>query len=525
MSKRFPNHHLSLVRLGAVVAVAVAVVFGIIRSWGWYEQSLGDVPTPWFASYVDVTATPTFPFEQPRSDADKNIVLSFIVADPNNSCEPSWGAAYSLDQAQADLDLDRRLARLQQLGGELTASFGGLINEELATVCTDQDQLVAAYEKVLDRYNIRALDFDIEGTALKDKESIDRRATAVATLQQRRAQAGEPISVWLTLPVTPKGLTPDGTDTVAAMLDAGVELSGLNVMTMDFGASKPANQSMSDASISALEATHRQLGVLYKQVDLPLGAATLWSKLGVTPMIGQNDELAEVFGLDDARLVNSFVQEKGVGRVSMWSANRDVTCGPNYYDVTRVSDSCSGIDQGDLSFVTILSQGIDGSPLAAAGITTTAEPVPAPQEDDPAKSPYQIWNELTSYREGTRVVWHQNVYEAKWWTKGDLPDNPVLQEFETAWHLIGPVLPGEKPLVVPTVAPGTYPEWGGEETYVRGDRVLFDGLPYEAKWWTSGQSPQEAEIAPDSSPWLALDPQEVIDSTTDNSASDNSTAD
>lgn len=178
-----------------------------------------------------------------------------------------------------------------------------------------------------------------------------------------------------------------------------------------------------------------------------------------------------------------------------------------------------------MSFVTILSQGIDGSPLAAAGITTTAEPVPAPQEDDPAKSPYQIWNELTSYREGTRVVWHQNVYEAKWWTKGDLPDNPVLQEFETAWHLIGPVLPGEKPLVVPTVAPGTYPEWGGEETYVRGDRVLFDGLPYEAKWWTSGQSPQEAEIDPDSSPWLALDPQEVIDSTTDNSASDNSTAD
>ena len=63
------------------------------------------------------------------------------------------------------------------------------------------------------------------------------------------------------------------------------------------------------------------------------------------------------------------------------------------------------------------------------------------------------------YLEGEKVVRHHNVYEAKWWTKGDVPDNPVLQSWETPWNLIGPVLPGEKPIPQPTVPKDTYPSW------------------------------------------------------------------
>ena len=72
------------------------------------------------------------------------------------------------------------------------------------------------------------------------------------------------------------------------------------------------------------------------------------------------------------------------------------------------------------------------------------------------------------------------------------------------------VLPGETPVPVPTVPAGTYPDWSGDETYERGQRVLFDGLPYEAKWWTRGDSPQASETEPDSSPWLALDAEDVL---------------
>ena len=60
-------------------------------------------------------------------------------------CTPSWGAAYSLADAASSLDLDRRVARLQQLGGTVAVSFGGLANQELAVTCTDPAQLKAAY--------------------------------------------------------------------------------------------------------------------------------------------------------------------------------------------------------------------------------------------------------------------------------------------------------------------------------------------------------------------------------------------
>ncbi|MCA9397949.1 hypothetical protein KC573_03900, partial [candidate division WWE3 bacterium] len=42
-----------------------------------------------------------------------------------------------------------------------------------------------------------------------------------------------------------------------------------------------------------------------------------------------------------------------------------------------------------------------------------------------------------------------------------------------------------------------------------GDRVLFDGVPYQAKWWTQGDSPAAATSNPDSSPWIPLTEQEI----------------
>jgi chitinase len=481
-----------------------------VQGWQWFENSRSVTHAPWFAPYVDVTATPSYPFEASRTSHDGNVVLSFIVANPEDPCAPSWGGAYSLDEANSTLDLDRRLARVKQHDGEAMISFGGQRNDELAYACDDDVRLLSAYTSVIDRYDVDVVDFDIEGDALRDASSVARRAAVIAELQEQRSAAGRPLAVWLTLPVTPNGLAQTGTDAVAATLEAGVDLAGVNVMVMDFGASMPKGESMADAAEAALRGTHRQLGALYERAGTSLTEATIWNKIGATPMIGQNDVRDEVFTLDDATQLNAFVLEQSIGRTSMWSLNRDVTCGPNHDDVHRVSDACSGVPHDDRTFTATLGAELTGIPSAGVGIETTSEPLPAEPTDDPAKSPYRIWNADTSYREGTKVVWHQNVYEAKWWTKGDLPDNPVLQAFETPWRLIGPVLPGETPIPVPTVPPGTYPEWSGAATYERGTRVLFDGSAYEAKWWTNGDSPQESAVDPDSSPWLALDAADVI---------------
>lgn len=498
------RRRLSPVRVAVAITVTVALVAVGVLGLQWWSAQSAPSDQPWFAGYVDVTATPTFAFEQMGSSATKDAVLSFVVSSPQNACSPSWGAAYSLDQAGSALDLDRRIARLQQQGGSIAVSFGGLANHELALGCTDPTQLEAAYKSVVDRYKINTIDLDLEGDGLTNTAAGLRRAKAIAALQSSRRAAGQSLAVWVTLPVTPQGLSVDGTNAVTQLLANHVDLAGVNAMTMDYGQSLTSGQNMLTGSESALTQVQRQLGILYQRAGTHLNDASLWAKVGATPMIGQNDDADEVFTLADAKAFNSFARSHHVGRMSMWSANRDLTCGSNYVDLQVVSDSCSGVAQKGSSFSTTLAAGFAGRISLGAGYVTKAEPTAALKKDNPAMSPYQIWSATGSYLEGTKVVWHHNVYSAKWWTQGDLPDNPVLNSWETPWQLVGPVLPGEKPIAQPTLPAGTYPNWTGTVAFDTGARVLFNGIPFQAKWWTQGDSPAAASSDPDSSPWTPL---------------------
>lgn len=516
MSARFPGRKLSLVRLGILTGVVIAITAGGVAAWGNFQdvRTAESIPSI-FSGYVDVTATPRYAFEDPVSREAEKVLLSFIVADPEKACAPSWGAAYSLDEAGSALDLDRRVARLQQLGGTVSISFGGLINKELATSCTDAGKLEAAYRAVVDRYNVSSIDLDIEGEALNDVASLDRRATAVAALQQDRRGSGKDLSVWLTLPADPNGLTTEGSDAVRRMIAGGVDLAGVNIMTMDYGGSRLQDRSMFENAVSAAEATHRQLTGLYRDAGSELGSETVWRKIGLTPMIGQNDIAGEIFTLKDAEELSAYAGAKGVGRLSMWSLNRDRTCSPNYPDVKKVSDGCSGVEQDAASFATILGAGVVASPGVIGGPATvppaSAKPTRAPVvADDPSTSPYPVWNEGTAYTTGERIVWHSNVYEAKWWTRNEAPDDPVLQGAATPWRIIGPVLPGDKPTPQLTAPAGTAPQWEPATVYRKGDRVLFDGRVYEAKWWTQTDSPEAAQQGAPESPWAKLRDEELL---------------
>lgn len=506
MARWFPGRRLSWVRLLALILVVALLAVGVWWSWAsWQDRQAAQERTPWTDGYVDVTATPTFAFEAAGEDgAAKNIALAFIVS--GGACEPTWGGAYTLDEAGTQLDLDRRLERLRDLGGSAMVSFGGQRNESLARVCTDHTELTQAYRAVIDRYRVLAIDMDVEGDMLADAEAIARQATAVAEVQGGRRSDGTGLDVWLTLPIAPTGLTPEGVNAVRTYLDAGVDLAGVNAMTMNFGTDS-ADDAMGETAIAALEALHGQLDALYREAELPLGSATLWSKISATPMLGQNDVRSEVFTLADAKRLNRFANEQGMVRLSMWSLNRDRSCAENWPDHRQVSDSCSGVRQGDASFAAELLHSRDGQirhdPKNTEGLR------PGSDVDDPAKSPYPIWAAAVAYPEGSKVVWRQNVYRASWWTQGDTPDDPTAAAGANPWRLIGPVLAGETPVPTPTLPSGSLPGWEQGDTYERGDRVLFDGTGYEARWWTRGDSPDAAMVVPDASPWRPLTVDEI----------------
>jgi chitinase len=463
----------------------------------------------WFGGYFDVTAAKASEVPTTDLEAPSNIVLSFVVAESEDSCVPSWGTYYGLDEAATGLDLDRRIARMRQDGAQIAVSFGGALNTDLAAACESMDDLVDAYAAVIDRYDVSVIDLDIEGANLSDLVAGARRAQAVAELQKQRRADGEQLEVWLTLPVATSGLLEDGLEAVDQMLAAGVELAGVNVMTMDYGVDLEG-RSMAEASIDALTATAAQLTTLYAQRGVRLPAQGAWAILGATPMIGQNDVEDEIFTIKDAAALNSFADSHHLSRMSMWSLNRDRTCGPNYPDTSVVSDSCSGVQQDGATFAAALAPGFDGRPSATITPSPDASEIRSPRPaaaptDDPATSPYPVWSADAAYSAEARVVWRGNVYAAKWWVQGGTePDDPTLDADETAWTLVGPVLPTDRPWTLPTAAPGTYPDWSATAVYVKGDRVLFGGTPFEAQWWTQGDNPSVGITDQDRSPWGML---------------------
>jgi chitinase len=492
---------LSFVRIVVALVIIAATLTGTTA----IALRLADNESPnadqWFAPYVDVTLTPAFDFQDPVANPNLDVVLAFVVASPDDRCTPSWGGYHGLDEAATELDLDRRIARLRQRGGDAIISFGGVVNDELATVCLDGEALAAAYRSVVVRYDVRTIDLDLEGAALGNPEVAGRRATAIATLQATEREAGRALDVWLTLPVSPTGLTGDGVATVDAFLAAGVDLAGVNIMTMDFGESRSTETSFVAASIAAVDATQAQLVRAFAAVGTTITPAEAYARMGVSPMIGQNDVPADRLDTAGAEELVSLTRERGVRRYSMWSLNRDAPCGGNI-DTVIVSNSCSGVEQTRLQFSRIFGSA-GGRP---ADVADLPEPSVRGAASSDAVGPYDAWRMRREYDAGAEVVWAGQVYVAKWWNVSVQPDAPVEHEWESPWRVVGPVLQTEAaPVATSTLPEGSYPSWTREDQYQPGDWVERRGLAYRAKWWNRGTDPAADVDNPWESPWEAID--------------------
>lgn len=280
-------------------------------------------PTQVFAPYVDMTLYPTYNLTTAaQAGRIKYFTLAFIVADAKN--EPAWGgySTYAVNGGAFDQQMRAQVAGVRSLGGDVMVSFGGAANQELAQTITSVSALQAAYQSVVDAYHLTHIDFDIEGAAVADHASIDRRSQAIAALQQADAAAGKPVQVWLTLPVLPTGLDNNGLYVLQSAVRYGVKVAGVDVMAMDYGEGAAPNPQghMGDYAIQAATSLFGQLRTVYGSAPTD---AQLWQMVGVTPMIGLNDDTNELFDRTDAQKLTTFAIQKGMGRISMWSLNRD----------------------------------------------------------------------------------------------------------------------------------------------------------------------------------------------------------
>lgn len=501
-----PRAPLSPLRVAIALITLTVALSGSVVGIRTAVDNSGSVAPPWFAPYVDTTLTPSYAFQDHEMSPSKDVVLAFVVADPAAGCTPSWGGAYSLDQASTALDLDRRISQVRARGADVIVSFGGRRGTELAAACTDVTRLTAAYAQVVSRYSVGTIDLDVEGAALDDTAAVQRRVQALAILQRQVRAAGKPLAIWLTVPVGPAGMNANAAGVVAGLLAGGVDLGGVNLMTMDFGSAGHGAGDLLGTAETALGAAHDQVAAAYAKAGLGLNSKHIWHKLGATVMIGQNDVAAERFSVADAQSLIGFATGRGMARLSAWSINRDVQCGTNFAQIGVLSNTCSGVAQRPLEFSEVFGQ-LSGDPQAVAGVVTTPDLLAAPTpgvQDDASTAPYPIWQPQGTYRAGYKVVWRGQVYAASWYSQNFAPDTAGQLSSQTPWQLLGPVLPGDRPLVIPTLAPGTYPVWSSTATYAQGTRVLLHGLPYQARYSTTGSAPVADQADPALSSWTPL---------------------
>ena len=222
-----------------------------------------DTPaTSWSVPYVDVTLTPTFQFQDPEANPARTRGPGLRGRRPRGRLHAELGRRYySLDEAAADLELDRRIAQLRSAGGDVMVSFGGLANDELAVACTDSRRPHRAPTAT----SSSATTCPPSTSTSRAPPSPTRPPPAGGPRPSPRCSASgrptaRPLAVWLTLPVAPSGLTGEAVDLVRTTLAGGVELTGVNVMTMDYGNARPVTQSMQAATEQALRATAAQVG-------------------------------------------------------------------------------------------------------------------------------------------------------------------------------------------------------------------------------------------------------------------------
>jgi hypothetical protein len=151
--------------------------------------------------------------------------------------------------------------------------------------------------------------------------------------------------------VLPTGLVDWGGLNVLHIANAnGVNISHVNIMAMDYGNGfdQPGNPGMGQYAIDAATATHGQLMTLYPSMS----SQQAWSMLGVTPLIGINDDPLEIFSLANAQQLTTFAQQNDIGMLSMWELPRDMTGTLGAIDAV----DGSGIPQTPFAFSKIFEQ-------------------------------------------------------------------------------------------------------------------------------------------------------------------------
>jgi hypothetical protein len=251
------------------------------------------------------------------------VTIAFVLS--NGGCNTTQDIEQNLSDVKA----------FTAAGGHVKASFGGADGNYVESQCANATALAAAIESFVEATGITDLDFDVEQDPMETDAVNAMRGAALKMVQDSKG-----IKVAFTLPANPSpggGLTDEGKSVVSNAVAAGVTVSHVNFMTMDYGDGY-GGSALAPVVIGSLNDGHTQIMSLVSGIS----AEAAWGMVGVIPMIGKNDD-SEVFSLDDAKTVAQFATTNHIGLVSFWSIDRDQP-GSDYNNASTVETTAFAFD-------------------------------------------------------------------------------------------------------------------------------------------------------------------------------------
>jgi hypothetical protein len=259
----------------------------------------------------------------------KSFTMAFVLS--GGGCTPAWDGNRPLT---GGTDAST-IAAIRSAGGDIVPSFGGWSGNKLGPNCSTAAALAGAYQQVINAYNLKAIDIDIENTDEFESEVVqDRILNALKIVKQNNAG----LKTIVTFGTSTTGPSYWGTRLISQSAALQTNIDVFTIMPFDFG----GGANMYQSTVNASEGLKTALKNAYGWSD-----AVAYTHMGISGMNGLSDQ-QELTSLAQWTQIRDWANSNHLARLAFWSVNRDRGCAGG-----GVVSNCSGIAQSDWAFTQV----------------------------------------------------------------------------------------------------------------------------------------------------------------------------
>jgi hypothetical protein len=259
----------------------------------------------------------------------RQFTMAFMLS--GGGCTPAWDSQRPLT---GGVD-QQTINSIRAGGGDVQISFGGWSGNKLGPNCATPQALAGAYQQVINAYNLRYIDIDIENFDEFENFIVqDRILNALKIVKQNNPG----IRTIITFGTTQTGPNFAGTRLINRAAELQANIDNFTIMPFDFG----CTSNMVTCTQGAVEGLKNALRSAFGWTD-----AQAYARMGISGMNGLSDQ-QELTTPQMWTQIRDWARARGIARFATWSVNRDRPCPGG-----GVQAACSGIAQAEWEFTRI----------------------------------------------------------------------------------------------------------------------------------------------------------------------------